>query len=211
MTTEPDKYHGTTPSDEPFSITLKKWLDSDHVSNVESLSTVFGEKTFAITFLLLMSIPALPAPTGGLTHVFEIIVLLMSLQLVIARKNLWLPKKWKKKPLGKSMEEKAIPKLIKYITKLEKISKPRMSGFLESRMGIQIFGLLVSVFTVTAFFSPPFLGLDTLPSIGVIVISLGIILEDIVFVIIGSILGTSGVLMTFFLGKLVVDFIGGLF
>ena len=57
--------------EEPFSETLNKWLKSEHVNNVASLNDVFGEKTFAITFLLLMSFPALPIPTGGLSHVLK--------------------------------------------------------------------------------------------------------------------------------------------
>ncbi|MFZ1821192.1 MAG: exopolysaccharide biosynthesis protein, partial [Acidimicrobiia bacterium] len=136
--------------EEPFSETLNKWLKSEHVNNVASLNDVFGEKTFAITFLLLMSFPALPIPTGGLSHVFEVIVMLLSLQLIIGRKVLWLPNKWKNKHLGKNMEEKAIPILIKYITKLEKISKPRMSIFLDGKVGTSLFGIIIFSFTLVA-------------------------------------------------------------
>ncbi|MFZ1821928.1 MAG: hypothetical protein WAU72_09075, partial [Acidimicrobiia bacterium] len=59
--------------------------------------------------------------------------------------------------------------------------------------------------------APPFSGLDTLPSIGVIVIALGIILGDILFVIVGMIIGTSGVAVTYFIGEIVINFIKGLF
>ncbi len=197
--------------EEPFSETLNKWLKSEHVNNVASLNDVFGEKTFAITFLLLMSFPALPIPTGGLSHVFEVIVMLLSLQLIIGRKVLWLPNKWKNKHLGKNMEEKAIPILIKYITKLEKISKPRMSRFLDGKVGTSLFGIIIFSFTLVALLAPPFSGLDTLPSIGVIVIALGIILGDILFVIVGMIIGTSGVAVTYFIGEIVINFIKGLF
>lgn len=205
------RQHKTDDEMEPFSKQLDTWLVSPGHNTVHSLSEVFGEKTFAITFLLLMAIPALPIPTGGVTHVFEVIVMLLSLQLIIAKKELWLPEKWRNKKLGSSMEEKAIPKLIKIITKLEKISKPRMSKLLTSKIGTSVYGTLVLAFTLTAFFAPPFSGLDTLPSIGVLLLSLGIILEDILFIIFGSLIGVTGMATTFFLGELVVDFVKGLF
>ena len=196
---------------EAFSVTLDKWVKSKDTKTVASLSSVFGEKTFAITFLLLIAFPALPVPTAGVTHVFEVIVMLLCLQLIIAKKALWLPQKWKNKHLGKIMEEKVVPKLIKYISKLEKISKPRMSKFLASTIGTSVFGILVLAFTLTAFLAPPLSGLDTLPSIAVLLIALGIILEDILFVAIGTIIGAAGMAVTIFIGQLVVDFFARLF
>ncbi len=41
---------------------------------------MFGEKGFAILLALVLSAPALPVPTGGATHVFEIISVLLALQ-----------------------------------------------------------------------------------------------------------------------------------
>lgn len=197
--------------EEEFSVTLDNWLKSDEDKTVASLSDVFAEKAFAITFLILMAIPALPAPTGGLTHIFEIIVMLLCLELIAQRRSIWLPKRWRNKHLGKLMEEKTIPKLIKFISKLERFSKPRMSRFIESRIGTTIFGLLVLGFTVDAFFAPPFSGLDTLPSIGVLILSLGVIFGDVIFYIAGSVIGSAGVFVTVFLGQAAFNFIKDLF
>jgi len=197
--------------EEDFSVTLDKWLKGDTDKTVSGLSSVFAEKAFAITFLVLMSIPALPLPTGGLTHVFEVIVMLLCLELIAQQRVIWLPKKWKNRHLGKIMEEKTIPKLITIIRKLEKISKPRMSLLIESRIGTTIFGLIVFGFTLAAFLAPPFSGLDTLPSIGVLILCLGVIFGDIIFYIAGIIIGTTGVGITLFLGQAAFDFIKGLF
>jgi hypothetical protein len=48
------------------------------------LIDVFEKKSFALVFILLLCVPAL-LPTGGATHVFEIIAILVALQLVAGR------------------------------------------------------------------------------------------------------------------------------
>ena len=62
-----------------FSEELDKWLRGDGTKTIAGLSQVFAKKSFAICFLILMAIPALPLPTGGVTHVFEVINMLLAL------------------------------------------------------------------------------------------------------------------------------------
>jgi hypothetical protein len=54
-------------------------------------------------------------------------------------------------------------------------------------------GLVVAILTAAAFVAPPFSGLDTLPAIGVVIVSLGIILEDAVIIVPGIIIGALGI------------------
>jgi len=70
-------------TDEPFSDQLERWLGSDEPKTLGGLGDVFGEKSFAVTILFLMFIPALPLPTGGITHVFEAIAALVGAEMVI--------------------------------------------------------------------------------------------------------------------------------
>ena len=57
---------------------LDRWLQSDGDKTLGSLVELFEEKSFAILFVLLLGVPALPLPTGGATHVFEIIAVLLA-------------------------------------------------------------------------------------------------------------------------------------
>src|SRR5205085_1597201 len=59
--------------------------------------------------------------------------------------------------------------------------------------------------------SPPFSGLDTLPSIGVVALSLGFLLEDAVLAAIGLGIGALGTVVVIGLGSLVVTWLRGLF
>jgi len=62
-----------------------------------------------------------------------------------------------------------------------------------------------------AFFAPPFTGLDTLPALGVVLLSLGVLLEDFFIVVVGLVVGCAGVLLELVLGRAAVHGIGSLF
>jgi hypothetical protein len=183
-----------------FSDELEAWLHSRKPKTIAGLISVSGEKSFALVFLILMAIPALPIPTGGITHVFEVIVMLLCLELIIGRRTIWLPKRWLHRKLGKSITGRGIPYLIKKIRWLEKHSRPRMSGLLAQRQYLRLVGLTVLVLTIGAFVSPPFSGLDTLPSMGVVGIALGLILEDVIVYIVGLAIGIGGIILEIGLG-----------
>jgi hypothetical protein len=69
----------------------------------------------------------------------------------------------------------------------------------------------VLALSLTAFLAPPFTGLDTLPALGVVLISLGVLLDDSVLALVGVIIGALGVLLVLALGSLVVEGVRGLF
>jgi hypothetical protein len=48
-----------------FSDELERWLESDDAKTLGRVNDVFRAKAFAVTILLLMFLPALPLPTGG--------------------------------------------------------------------------------------------------------------------------------------------------
>jgi hypothetical protein len=92
----------------------------------------------------------------------------------------------------------------------EKFARPRLSGLVNHRAFRSLIGLVVFLLALTAFLSPPFSGLDTLPSLAVVIISLGLILEDIMLVLIGIGVGIGGVALTIGLGTVVTTFITSL-
>lgn len=189
----------------PFSEDLEVWLKSHGPKTLLSLDEVFAEKSFAVLFLILLAIPAVPAPTGGISHVFEAIAILIATQVVIGRRNLWLPRRWRRIGVGKTMRTKVMPTLVRLIRWFEKYSRPRLSGVVQSGWLLRLFGLMVIVFSATAALAPPFSGLDTLPALGVVLMSLAIILEDFLLFLIGLIVGLVGVGIVFVLGKATLE------
>ena len=189
---------------EPFSKHLDNWLKSKQPKTIDGLLDNFAEKSFAILFLVLMSIPALPIPTGGVTHIFEIITALLALELIFGLRKVWLPNKWRKRKIPEAMKTKTLPYLIRMIKKLEKYSRPRLTVFMTNIVALSFIGVVVLIFTIFAFFAPPFSGLDTLPALGVVFISLAIILEDFALLVLGMILGSVGIGLVLTLGTAVL-------
>jgi hypothetical protein len=188
-----------------FSDELNDWLKSKKPKTLAGINEVFGEKSFAIIFFILMLLPALPLPTGGATHIFEIIVMLLALELIIGRRTIWIPQRWQNASIGKSGEQKIMPFIYKRLRWFEKHSKSSRHDLLQNRSILRSCGLMIFIFALTAFIAPPFSGLDTIPSLGVVAIALALILNDIRFFIIGNIAGCLGILVVVGLGKIIVE------
>ncbi len=189
----------------PFSHQLETWLKSKQPKTLLGLDKVFAEKSFAVMFIILLAIPSLPVPTGGISHVFEIVAVLIALQVVIGRRSLWLPKRWQHLSVGKTMRTKVMPTLVRLIRWFEKYSRPRFIHIMHSTLLVRFFGLAVIAFATAAFLSPPFSGLDTLPALGAVLMSLAIILEDFLLFIVGLVVGSVGVGLIIFIGKEAFD------
>jgi len=190
-----------------FSDELESWLSSDASKTLEELGNTFAERSFAVTILLLMFVPALPLPTGGITHVFEVITVVVAMQMVLGRRTIWLPQKWKQRELGATITGKAVPFVVRRIRWFEKFSRPRFAGLFHQRWFIRVIGLVIIAFTAGAVIAPPFSGLDTLPALGVVAICLAIILEDIVILGIGLVIGTGGIVLIVTIGAAIAHFI----
>jgi hypothetical protein len=207
----PDPSLSTRPEgDAKLSDELEGWLNGEGEKTLGSLIELFGEKSFALLFVLLLGVPALPLPTGGATHVFEIIAVLIAAQLIVGRKQIWLPERWRTRELAGERQQRFIAALMRMIRRLERISRPRFRFLFEHRLSNVVFGLLVIAGSAGAFFAPPFTGLDTLPALGVVLLSLGMLLEDILVVIVAVIVEAAGVVLELVLGSAAVHGIGSI-
>jgi hypothetical protein len=195
-----------TASDE-----LERWLESDADKTLGSIIELFQEKSFALLFILLLGVSALPLPTGGATHVFEIVAMLLAVQLIAGRDEIWLPQRWCRLRLAGPNQQRFINRLMKTIRWLERFSRPRASYLFDHRLSNIVFGVLVLAGSLAAFLAPPFSGLDTLPSLGVVLLSIGVLLEDLAIVVLAVAVGLAGAALEIILGRAAVRGIGNLF
>ena len=191
-------------TDTAFSDQLESWLQSEEPKTLGALGDVFGEKSFAVTILFLMFVPALPLPTGGITHVFEAITVLLAAQMVLGRRTIWLPKRWQRRELGAIATGKAVPFMIRRIRTFERFSKPRWARLFQQRWFLRLLGLVLMGFAIAAATAPPFSGLDTLPALGAVAVALSIILEDVVVLAIGIAIGSGGIVLILTIGAALV-------
>jgi hypothetical protein len=200
--------HGTEPA--KVSEGLEAWLASDGEKTLGSLIELFNEKSFAIIFVLLLAVPALPLPTGGATHVFEIIAGLLACQLISGREQIWLPERWCRLQVAGPRQQRLLTGLMKMIRWLERFSRPRLRFLFGHRASNVVFGSLVLCGSLAAFLAPPFTGLDTLPSLGVVLLSLGVLFEDFAVVLAAMLIGAVGITLEVVLGSAAIHGLGKL-
>ena len=91
------------------------------------------------------------------------------------------------------------------IRRLERLSRPRMRFLFGHRLSNIAFGALAAGGSVAAFVAPPFTGLDTLPALGVVLLSLGVLLEDVLVVIAALVCAIAGVVLEIVLGAAAIN------
>lgn len=195
-------HHGS----ERLSDQLERWFGQGKDRTIGELIDDFGARSFAVSFVVLMAFPALPLPTGGISHVLELATMLLALQLVVGRSEVWVPERWRHKPLA-GLSGKLGQTLVRRIRGLERFARPRLEGVLELQAVRRLFGLIVFGLALTAFVAPPFSGLDTLPALGVVILSVGVLLHDTVLAMVGLVLGTLGLALIVGLGHAITRLI----
>jgi hypothetical protein len=185
-----------------FSDRLAAWLYGSQAKTLQGLIEVMPGKGFGLAFLLLMLSAATPLPTGGVTHFFEIITMLLACELIVGRHTIWLPKSWRHLSVAMLARPKVASKIIHLLKWFERL--PRWHVGWKWRKS-RLLGVAVLVFTATAFIAPPFSGLDTLPAFGVVLIALAMSLDNLWLLLLGFSAGSAGVVLLALLGRAVLQ------
>src|ERR1051325_3609654 len=122
------------PEGVKVSAELEEWFGSDRKKTIADLLDTLGPGSFPLLFLVLMALPALPLPTGAVSHVLEILTMLLALELVIGRTEVWIPKRFHDRELKSLSNSKFRTTLLKRIRWFEKFSRPRMAELLQKRL-----------------------------------------------------------------------------
>jgi hypothetical protein len=115
-------------SDARFSARLESWLKQDESKTIGALTGLLGERRFALVLTVLLFPSAIPIPTGGVTHVLELVAALVALQLIAGRRELWLPRRVREHELGEIATAKALPAIIRFVRWFERWTRPRLAA-----------------------------------------------------------------------------------
>lgn len=183
--------------------------------SVANLLETFHERGFGF-FLFIFALPAaLPLPAVGVGTILGIPLVFLTAQQAIGRHTIWFPAKMKQKGLKRETVMSMIEGALPWVTRIEKLIKPRFSFVTEgafSRM-IGIFGFIMALSVCV-----PLPLTNTVPSFGIALMSIGVIMRDGLAVLAGAIIGmiwvTTLTMVILFLGTegigLVKDLIKGL-
>ncbi len=194
----------------PASEQLREWRDSDGERTIGGLVDALGSGGFALIFIILLGLPALPIPTGGITHVLEVVAMIGALQLIFGRGSVWVPARWRGVAFEDGAGAKFIDGLVSTTTRLERFSKPRARWLFGHWWSNTAYGVAVLAGSLAAFLAPPFTGLDTLPALGVVILSVGVIMEDFAYVVAGTVLIILGPVLVITVGDVIYEWVKGL-
>lgn len=160
--------------------------------SVSALLEAFHERGFGF-FLFLIALPAaLPIPAIGLNTLIALPLLLLTAQQFLGRHTIWVPTKWRSKTISKEKIDSFITKATPWVKRLETLSKPRL-GFITQGISSNLIGLMGFIMALAV--AIPFPLTNTVPSMGIAGMAIGVLMRDGLAVISGAIIGLAWVLM----------------
>lgn len=167
-------------------IDLKTRFEGQDVS-LSAILEAFHERGFGFFLLIMGLFCIIPVPTFGLKSLVCLPMAILTLQQALGRHTLWMPEIFKNKVVRKDIFAAFIEHGLKWTAKLETIAKPRMPSMTQG-ISSHLIGI-TGTFMIACIIVPlPFT--NTVPAIGVILMSVGVLVRDGLAVLIGMILGT---------------------
>lgn len=172
---------------------LKAQTTSPEIS-IENLLNQFHERGFGF-FLFIIALPAaLPIPALGINTIIALPLLLLTAQQAMGFKSVWLPQKWCAKTIKTSKIHAFIEKAKPWVKRLEFFICPRLSfitqGVFSHLIGIAGFFMALSV-------AVPLPLTNTVPSFGIALMAIGVLMRDGLAVLGGMIIGITWVIFIF--------------
>ena len=150
----------------------------------------FGSRSVAFIIALLALPIALPFTPPGINTPFAVACILLSFNLILNKKEFKLPDFIEKRKLPFKPDGKFFSAMTKMLNWIEKIIKPRMAWVVESRLSLPLLGLGLLCASIVMLIPLPII--NSLSSLIVLLIALGILSKDGLVALVSSV---SGVLL----------------
>jgi len=145
-------------------------------------------------FILIMSLPFMsPVAIPGLSIAFGVVIFLLGLRIAMGHKP-DLPGFILKKELNQNVLSKIINLGVKICGWIEKFARPRMHFLRNSKVAINLIGLGLASGGLQLLLPIPgvFPLTNTIPAVSVVMLTIGLIERDGIFVLAGYITGLAG-------------------
>lgn len=186
--------HQDSPNDQPppVSEALNRVVE-DHKQqqeiSVEQLMTALHERGFGLLMAVLVLPNCVPVPIPpGMSTVFSIPLLFISVQMLIGLDHPWLPEWLRRKRIGHGMLARAVRAVAPRLRWLEKFLRPRLS-FASSKAGERVVGLFWLVFSLAV--AVPLPATNFVPGVSILIMALGLLNKDGVVMLIGAVIGSA--------------------
>ncbi len=167
--------------------------DGERIS-IDDLLEAFHERGFGF-FLFIFALPAaLPLPAIGVGTILGIPLVFLTAQQAIGRHTIWFPEKFRKKSMKRENLLALIDRALPWTIRIEKFIKPRLNfvtqGSFSRMIGVCGFIMALSVCV-------PLPLTNTVPSFGIALMSVGILMRDGIAVLAGALIGIIWVILLY--------------
>lgn len=161
---------------------------------LKELTEALGDQAFGAA-LFILALPCCIPFLYGVPQVVSLPMAAIAAQMVMGRKQPWIPSKFANRMIKKEGLEQTAKGGRKYFGWVEKLSRPRLT-FLTSSKLERLMGLILVFFCLSIL--TPLPGTNTVPGFAVAMVSFGMMERDGLLTTGGLILGTAwiGVLLT---------------
>lgn len=157
--------------------------------------------------LLIFAIPALIPFLVGIHSAVGIPLALLAWQMMLGRKEPWLPERIRKQDIDVASFRKMTDKVTPWIKRAEALTRPRLQ-FLTEGVFERVLAAFVILFAGIIFLPGP--GTNGVPGFCVALIALGMIERDGLLASAGVVIGTSYIVLAFGLILIAVEKLWGL-
>jgi hypothetical protein len=173
----------------PFSrVLIDVGAVDDPVLPMDELVRTFGERGFGALLLILGLLSAVIGVIPGTTTLLGIPILIIGVQLLFRRDELWLPGWILKRDLPRAAFAEAAAKVRSRLERVERFSRPRLS-FMSSDLSEALIGLMCVIWAAVLML--PLIGFNLFPSLIVAAFGFGLMQKDGVVMLVGWV-GSAG-------------------
>ena|SRR5689334_4083290 len=157
--------------------------DSERIS-VGDILDALDARAFGLA-ILIFSLPSIVPMPPGVPTVIGVALLIVSVQMVVGRHELWLPRFLTKRSFPRKSLVSALEKLAPRLEAVERVARPRLF-FLTGKIGTVLIGLVVLFMAIVLILPlPP--GGNFPPALACAVLGMGLVERDGVIILIGLI------------------------
>jgi len=188
--------------------TLQARLTGERV-DVAEIFNELHERGFGLIILLLALPMALPVPVPpGVNIILASPLVLLTAQQALGRRNVWLPRAMQNRSIARKSVDRFLNKAIPLLQKFEPLVKPRLPFMTQGLLSHCVGGAgLIMALAICI----PLPLTNTIPSIGIAMMAIGVLSRDGLIVLCGALIGLTWVIILalaiIFLGNDGIDFI----
>lgn len=207
----------TVTSIKPVTVSDTELAQDENIKDNETSQTIhdviyfhqiveaFHERGFGMLLLILAAPMALPLPVPpGVNIVLASPLLFLTMQQAIGKHTPWLPQFILQKRVRLNLFQKTMLAILPWIKKIEKISRARL-GFMTRGIFSYVIGISGLLMALSVCVPLPLT--NSVPSFGICLMAIGVLMRDGLAVIAGMVIGFSWIALLLIAGEAGIKYV----